>query len=235
MANIDFVPTDYIEQKESSRANLLCLVLFAAIMGGVIATFSIIKVRQKAVSADLEEINSKLVTAQKQIAQLEEISTKKKSMMKTAVMTAELIEPVPKSVLLACLTNNLPSSVSLLELEVEAEEVTVKQAASAKESKTQYQKAAKKAKAKAKTIVKKVINNKLEITGVAPSDIEVANYIASLTDSILLDRVGLVESKEYQLDGINYRQFRLNARIKPDLKLSKEDIDTIRLKKNGVI
>ena len=47
MANIDFVPNDYIQKRDSTRANLLYLFLFIVVMAGIGATFSVIKMRQK--------------------------------------------------------------------------------------------------------------------------------------------------------------------------------------------
>ncbi len=232
MTKIDFVPDDYVQQRESSRANMVCLILFAAIMGGIGATFTVIKMRQKAVRDDLTVLNQKMQNAQQQIAQLEQLTQKRKTMMKTAVMTAELIESVPKSVLLACVTNNLPSSVSLLELKVESEEHTIAPPTDAELS--QYDKAKAEAAKKAiKPIT--IINTSIELEGIAPSDIEVANYIAALTDSILLEKVGLVESKEYEVEGIKFRQFKLNAMLKQDIELTQKDIESIKNKSSETI
>ena len=41
MAKIDFVPNDYIQQRQSSRANFMYLVLFMILMAAVGVTFSI--------------------------------------------------------------------------------------------------------------------------------------------------------------------------------------------------
>ncbi|MCK5172385.1 MAG: hypothetical protein KAR47_03285, partial [Planctomycetes bacterium] len=139
MVNIDFVPNDYIQERESSKANFLCLVLFAALMGAIGVTFSIIKMKQKVVRSELAAVNARMTQAAQQISQLDELKTKGKAMMKTMVLTAELLEPIPKSVILACLTNNLPGGVSLLELELTKEERKVSKAASSGTS--QYSKA----------------------------------------------------------------------------------------------
>jgi hypothetical protein len=68
--------------------------------------------------------------------------------------------------------------------------------------------------------------------GIAPSDIEVASFIARLSGSMLLDQVELVESKERIIDDIQFREFKLRAMLKPNLTLTKEDIDSIRLKRD---
>lgn len=75
----------------------------------------------------------------------------------------------------------------------------------------------------------------LEIEGIAPSDIEVASFIASLSGSILLDSVELVQSKEQDIDGVKFRQFRLRTSLKSNLTLTKEDISKIRKKREEMI
>lgn len=244
MAKINFVPNDYIQQRQSSRANLMYLTLLAALLGGIGVTFSIIKMRQRDVSRELDAVNVQMAKAKEQIAQLEELKTKGKTMMKSMVMTAELLEPVPRSIILACLTNNMPSGVSLLEVQMKEKENKVPVAAPASETAaaaspaagkpagkaSQYQAAAGKNKKQAPEM-KTVLDANLEIEGIAPSDIEVAAFIANLSSSILLDNVELVESKEEDVEGIKFRQFRLRTTLKKDLNLTRDDIAEIRKKR----
>ena len=148
--------------------------------------------------------------------------------MKTMVMTAELLEPVPRSIVLASLTNNLPSGVSLLDFELEEKETQIYRSNSGgSASGSQYQK---KSETNKTQTPEKVIETNLQIKGIAPSDIQVASFIARLSTSILFNNVSLVESKEVEIEKVKYREFRLKAGIKPELTLTKEDIDGIRKK-----
>lgn len=237
MATINFVPNDYIEQRQSSRANLLYLMLLTAMLGAIGVTFGFIKMRQRSVQAELAELNTRMSNAQVQIAQLEDLKNKSKTMMKTMVVTAELLEPVPRSIILASLTNDLPSGVSLIELSLDTKETQTAKPAAAKKpaAGSQYDaKSAASATAQAADNEIKTQTN-LDLKGIAPSDIEVACYIANLSQSILLDNVELVESKELDTDGIKSREFRLRASLKSHLTLSKEDINTIRKKSEETI
>lgn len=247
MATINFVPNDYIQQRQSSRANLMYLTLLAALLGGIGVTFSIIKMRQQAVRAELDAVNVQMTKAKEQIAQLEELKSKGKMMMKSMVMTAELLEPVPRSVVLACLTNNLPSGVSLLETQMKEKENkvpavsstaprTATSPASRPGDKTAPQQAASaKNKKAAAPEMKTILDTTLEIEGIAPSDIEVASFIANLSSSILLDNVELVQSKEEDVDGVKFRQFRLRMSLKQNLTLTRDDISKIRKQREETI
>ena len=62
----------------------------------------------------------------------------------------------------------------------------------------------------------------------APSDLQVAAYIERLGESVLLDHVDLVESKEKKVDEVSFRQFKLTALLNPQVHLTKEDVDDIK-------
>jgi len=233
MATINFVPDDYLQQRQASRANIMYLMLLLAMLGAIGITFGFIKMRQRTVQTELVQLNERMAKAQQQIAQLEELKEKSKTMMKTMVMTAELLEPVPRSIILASLTNNLPSGVSLLEFGLEEKETQIVRSATKSSGGSQYKN--KSAAANVQAEPQKKISTGLQIRGIAPSDIQVAGFIACLSNSILFDQVSLVESKEVEIEKIKYREFRLNAVIRPNLALTKEDIDSIRQEREQVM
>lgn len=234
MGTINFVPNDYIQQRQSSRANILYLMLLMAMIGAIGITFSFIKVRQRVIKAEMDALNARMAQAKEQIAQLEELKTKGKTMLKTMVMTAELLEPVPRSIILASLTNSLPSGVSLLGMNMVEKEIkpAAKPAPKAAPAKKPAP-GAPAAKPAAPEEPQTKIETSLELLGIAPSDIEVASYIARLSGSVLLDQVELIESKERVIDEVKFREFKLKATLKPNLVLTKEDIDSVRLKRDA--
>jgi len=228
MLNINFVPDDYTQSSESRRTNLMYLVLLAVVMAALGGSFMTIKLRQRAFRAKGRLVNAKMVRAQEAINQFEELQTKRKVMMKTALTTAELLEPVPRSVLLASLTNNLPAGVSLLRLKLVQKEP--RQASRVAGPANKYRQAqAKKATAvQAKLSREKLLETHVDIGGTAPSDLQVAAYIERLSSSSLLDKVALVESKEYKIEDETFRQFKLTAMLRKDVHLSSEDVGRIR-------
>ena len=88
MATINFVPNDYVQQRQSSRANSLYLILLIAVLAGIAVTFSVLKMRQRSVQAELTSLNSRLNQAKEQIAKLEELKSKSNTRMKVMMMTA---------------------------------------------------------------------------------------------------------------------------------------------------
>lgn len=240
MLNINFVPEDYVQSSESRRTNLMYLVLFAVVMAVLGGSFVTIKVRQRALNAKEKLTNEKMVLAREAIRQFEELQIKRKAMMKTALLTTELLESVPRSVVLASLTNNLPSGVSFLRLSLVQKEpkrtsrmVSAGRYQSGKARKTAAQPNVSRggsgfAGGLQNVNRERLLETHIKIEGVAPSDLQVAMYIKQLSNSSLLDNVALVESKEHKAGDTTLRRFKLSATLAKDLHLSQEDIESIR-------
>jgi hypothetical protein len=246
MVNINFVPDDYTQSNESRRTNLIYLVLFAVVMTALGGSFVSIKIRQRACRISEELVNARMTEIQEAIKQFEELQSKKREMMKTALTTAELLEPVPRSILLASLTNNLPQGVSLSEVYM-IQKQSKQSTATAKTSKyqaAQAQKTASQSNGSQQTAQsqsnepenpEKLLETHINIGGIAPSDLQVASYIEQLSNSSLLDNVALIESKEYKLQDGTVRQFKLSAMLRKNVHLTKEDIEGIKSKAENTV
>ena len=169
---------------------------------------------------------------QESIQKFEQLQTKRKEMMKTALTTAELLEPVPRSVLLASLTNNLPPGVSLVKLNVIQKAPSDRTASRSSRSTNKYQaaKGGRDDDAGNHLSPEQNLETRMEIEGMAPSDLQVAEYIERLGNSILLDNVALVESVEKKVEETSFRHFKLTAMLAGEVHLTKEDVDEIRAK-----
>jgi len=241
MVNINFVPDDYAQSNESRRTNLIYLVLFAVVMTALGGSFVSIKIRQRSCRTSEELINARMTEIKEAIKQFEELQTKKREMMKTALTTAELLEPVARSILLASLTNNLPDGVSLLEVNLIQKQPNRSATRTPRTSK--YQAAqAKNSQANGSQQQnsepenpEKLLETHIDIGGMAPSDLQVASYIEQLSNSSLLDNVALVESKEYIVDETTLRQFKLSAMLRKNVHLTKDDIEGIKDKAENTI
>lgn len=235
MLNLNFVPDDYIRSNESRRTNLMYLVLLVVVMAGLGGSFVTIKIRQRLLSAREKLVNAKMSQVKGAIKQFEELQTKRKIMVETALTTAELLEPVPRSVLLASLTNNLPTGVSFLRLKLVQKEPKSSSRV-AVTNKYKQARAKKTTTAQPKVSREKLLETYIDIEGIAPSDLQVAAYIEQLSASGgLLDDVALVQSKEHKIGDATFRQFRLTAMLRKDVHLASEDISRIRAKCGKVV
>lgn len=231
MSDINFVPDEYVENNESHRTNLICLVLFSVIMVGLLVSFTVIKLRQRTYTVKEKLVDAEIARRREAIVQAESLQQKSIEMWKTALTTAELLEPVSRSVLLASLTNNLPSGVSLLRLNLIQKKD--KQNTSRKNSASKYQKAKSKASQKGsgeqKVSLERLLKTHIDIEGIAPSDLQVAMYIERLSNSNLISNVALVESKEHAVKDTTFRQFKLTAMLKAQAHVTEDDVKKIAM------
>ncbi len=239
MPNINFVPDDYIQSNESRRTNLFCVVLLLIVMIGLMGAFGIIKMRQKACAGQEALVNGKMAHMQEAIKQFEVLQSRRKEMMKTALMTAELLEPLPRSIVLASLTNELPAGTSLMEVKFNQKEPAktsasayqAKKAASGGKTDNQDAKNSKDAQDAAKPSVEQTMETLIDIGGIAPSDLQVAAYIERLGNAALFEGVALVESKEYKnSENAVLREFKLKAQLRNHVRLTEDDVRQIRAK-----
>ncbi|MHC4204038.1 MAG: PilN domain-containing protein [Planctomycetota bacterium] len=234
MVNINFVPDDYAQSNESRRTNFIYIVLFGVVMIALGGSFVSIKIRQRACYTSEEAINSRMTEIKESINQFEELQARKRDMMKTAITTYELIEPVPRSILLASLTNNLPEGVSLSNVDLIQKHLRQNSTAAKSKFQSVQGQAAQSSKG-APENPEKFLETNINIGGLAPSDLQVASYIKQLSNSSLLDNVALVESKEFKIEDSTLRQFKLSAMLRKNVLLTKEDIEGIKNRAENTI
>lgn len=231
MININFVPEDYVQVKESYRTNKMYLLLLVITILGVGGSFMTIRVRQRALNEKEALVAAKMAEAKEAISKFEELQRKREAMMKTALTTAELLEPMPRGILVASLTNNLPAGASLLGLNMVQKMPTNYVAPVV----NQYQslKTDKPAEPAVKVSPERLLETQIGIEGIAPSDLQVAEYIKRLIGSPMFDNVVLIESKEHKYKDTMFRQFKLQATVNKNVQLTKENIDGIKAKEGN--
>ena len=230
--NVDFLPEDYIEKKAQQRTNVICLVLFLLVTAGVGGGFAVTEQRQRKIDKRSADINREMLQVGESLKQLEVLETKRKEMMRKASISASLMEPVPRSLLLATITNNLPVGLSLLSYELKCKDASPK----AENTRSRNKKGKRKITAKSqdksqeKTVEARKWETTIELSGLAMTDIQVAELIGQLNDSALINQVNLIFSEEKEVDEEMLRHFKLMVKLDPKVRASEEDVALARQK-----
>ncbi len=208
MSYINLLPEDYLARQAQKRANLLCAVLFGLVMAGVLTATLVSARSQKRTCQVSERVNEAYADANKLIRQLQELEGVRQRLVKKADMTAELLERVPRSYLLATVTNALPAGGSLtcFKLSSKRDNTTVIRKASS----TRYDAAAARKKVQTSTRM----DVALTVTGLAGTDVEVARFIAQMARCPLMETVDLVYSEEKKVQDVMVREFQVVMRLK---------------------
>jgi Tfp pilus assembly protein PilN len=220
---LSFLPEDYLERKARRRSNTLCAGLFVVVMAAIGSAFTLSDRGLRDLSKRRAAVEVEYKTAAKRISEVQSMKEKQQRMARQADLTDSLLERVPRSYLLAELTNSMPNGISLLDLSLETK-VKVIHAA----PKTQFARKKQKAKEEADPTPPppKQVDVTLRVTGIADNDVQVAQFISKLNGSSLLKDVSLVISDEYrraqnpaERSADPMRRFQIEMTLRPDAEV----------------
>ncbi len=227
---VDFLPEDFVERRIERRTNIICLILFAVVLIGVVGAYAVTRTQLHLALRERERIGAAYEDAARRIAQLDELQHKRQALLRKVRVTAMLIEPVPRSNLLAALAHRMPEAASLENVTLKSTQVQVAPTP-APRTKSALADAAKAASkdAAAADLEPEVQRYRVELSvvGLAPTDIQVAQYIADLAESPLLESVDLVYSEEARVNGRTTREFKIDIVLDPEADIRR--IDGMRL------
>jgi len=215
---INFLPDDYMERRGRRRANIVCLVIggVAALGLGLVVALALVSMFSSAAMRAVVE--QQYVDASQQIKQLKDLEERRTGLVHKVELSSDLLERVPRSHLLARLTNCLPQKASLTGLVLKLEDVPIRAAAAAPGAAPNEQdKAAAKGGKNAKATATKVKAWTFRVDGLAPTDVEVAEYMSRLSSDPLFREVDLQFSEEFPYrEGVTMRKFQMSFRLSPD-------------------
>lgn len=211
-----FLPEDYVREARERRSGVFALALFAIVMGSVFAAFLVTNRQWTSVRTAQANINAETEKAAKEIEEMKRLESMRGQMVEKAELARGLLEPVPRSALLASLVNTMPADLSLLELELKSEEIKSQKPATPAAPDPKARRMAKgkepEAPAKPEPVRRRVVVN---ATGVAPNDLDVSSWMGALSKVSFLSGIRLEVSEEKEIAGKTMRQFRISMRIEP--------------------
>lgn len=225
-----FLPSDYLQRKAETRANVVCLMLFGVVLFGVVGAFLVTHRAWSTVRDQQRLINTQYTEQTKKIEQLKELENQQAVMLDKAEIAATLNERVPRSILMAELVNRMPERVTLSEMQLTSKRIieapkaataggpqSLSKGGGAKSVASKDAKGGKQpAKEEAPRPKPQKIEYTISLTGFSTSDESVADYQRSLKECGLLDKVDLVSSAEAKVEEVSMRKFRIEAMIRSD-------------------
>ncbi|MGB2819392.1 MAG: hypothetical protein WBF17_00320 [Phycisphaerae bacterium] len=213
---INLLPQDYVQRRSQQRGNLICMVLFAVAAASVGAA-SLVSERASGNTREVcERINAAYADAAKLIDEVHQLEAHKRKMLQKAQMSAALMEQLPRSYVLAIVTNALPRGASLISLDMKVATIQP-DAGKVRKPVTKFAAVARARTAEKKPLAPPTLAVVLNIKGEASTDVQVARFIASLAKHRLMEMVDLSYSKEAGGKDKSTREFRLVARLKPNV------------------
>jgi len=222
--DMSFLPEDYLERRAARRTNMIALTLFVVVMVVVIGAWFVTDRQRREVLAQREAVARQFEEEAKKLEQLDELREQKIEMERKAEIAAVLVERLQRSVLLAELINNMPATVSWLSFELETK--TLRRAAPPS---TALQRAQQRNAANVANPVPRPPETQSDITlvGVAPTDVQVAEFIAALSSHRAFRNVSLQYSEKSTVQGAELRKFEVEMQVQP--AVSDQDLQPSRV------
>jgi len=229
---LSFLPDDYLERKRQRRTNVICAALFTAVMGTIGTTFSFSERSLRDVERQHSAVESEYTDAAKRIEQVQQLLTKQRTMSRQAEITASLLEKVPRSNVLAEITNGLPSGVSLTDfvLETKKRQPTPVAAAPAQANTFAVKSSAPGTATPAPEAP--AFDVVMKVSGLAGTDVQVAQLITKLNRSHIFKDVNLLITDTFQptAGGETIRKFQIELTLNGDA-----DVQTIKDTKTAAV
>lgn len=223
MSTINLLPEDFIHRAFKRRMNFVFAVLFAITLGAVSAAALVSEQSSRHTKEVSENVESAYANAAMQLQQLQQLQERKANMIGKAEAISSLLERVPRSHLLAVITNSLPECTSLVRVDMDTKRGVAPVSDPRTVSRIDGAGAAPKP---VPTLVA------VDLTGLAATDVEVARMIARLARNPLVASVDLVFSQEKsitqfvpskdpkeppkELGKVTMREFQIHLELKPE-------------------
>ncbi len=214
---LSFLPEDYLVRKAQHRTNLICATLFVVMISAIAVAFTTAERSLRQTEARHTAVDNQYAEAAKRIAQMKQLQDRQQVLARQADLAASLIDRVPRSYLLAEITNKLPSGVSLRDMEM----LRKKKPTVAPAKTTAFdRKKTSKTKANSKQVALPPPPDQydvlIKLSGVAASDAQVAKFVTQLSDSDLFTDVNLLLSAQLERAENDMRKFNLEMQISPN-------------------
>lgn len=230
---LSFLPDDYMERKQRRRTNAICATLFVVVVSSVFGAWMVTKRMLASLEDRYTAIDAQCTEAAKRIELVRDMKDKQRTMATQAELTASLLERVPRSHLLAEVTNAMPSGLSLLEVDLQSRLRPRTESVAAKGSGTAFD-AAKAAKEQVPaTPEPRLYDVTVKLQGVAGNDVQVATFITKLGGSKLLRDVNLVISEEHVMEKQKIRKFAMDMQIHPDARVMNDGTKVASINEGG--
>jgi hypothetical protein len=180
--DLSFLPDDYLERKGQRRTNVICAGLFLITLTAIGGTFHFSERSNRDVERTYDSKLKEFTAEAQRIKQAEQMQEKQRTMARQAELAASLLEKVPRSFLLAEVTNAMPPGVSLMDFVLESKRRQMAPVASGrsgtafeqrKQSDAQKKAAAEAAAMNQQLAEMKVYDVGMKMTGIAPTDVQV--------------------------------------------------------------
>lgn len=223
-----FLPQEYVKGRSQFRANVMALLLFVLVLGGVVGAFVVNHQRWRRVHVEQKQVTASFELEATKIQQLKELEKQREALVERAEVVTALKDRIPRSVLIGEVVRAIPGGLTLTRVNLEGErikppppKVDPKAAAKTRTLKGKSVGAGKDRPEEAPKVHPPKFKFTLSIEGIAIENDQVADFLTAIKRSPLFEEVELPLIDETIINKQAYRKFKLtmNLREQGDARL----------------
>lgn len=214
--DVNFLPASYT-RRQRLRSSKKRQAALAILMIAGMAVLTVQTWRERAeLREHVERQKTSLANTQKKVTEVEKQTIRKAELTELVAIHRELYQPINYSQVTGTLASLTPSSIVLRGVGIETQKITTTRKMTAEEFAAAQEAAGnRRSKVKnVKTVTRSVIT--VDVAGLAPSDVDVANFIGELAASNVFQNVKMVFSREGEWEGRVTREFRIKMEVPLD-------------------
>lgn len=227
MANQNsFLPEDYLDRKIARRTNLICVGLFLVMIAAIGAAFFVQNRQDQGTRAELVKVNDSFTKRAEQLRQIKELQDRQQQMIEKAKVVRQLVERVPRSIILAEMVNNMPPALSLLEFDLETKaQPAPRNLTAIDRANAKLQKNKDKQDGKVEIVPRQVF---IDIEGIAQNEGQITEFMGNLTHHPLFESVGLEFIEQDTIEKTDLFRFRIRMELNQEVLIERsapEDLE----------
>jgi Tfp pilus assembly protein PilN len=206
MHNIDFLPRRIKEQRRKRRRRVRQGAIVCACVAVLVAIGFVRQESINQVHAEWQQLERQVRQVHSQLSLREELEKEWNQLVRKQQISEQFDTRLTARDVLAELGHRLPESMALTDLELEADSVLLDPSKPARVLNTSSGRP--RTVAPPATRKQRITRIRLVITGLAPSDVDIANFVGQLASSPLFEDVNMGYTREIRFQGKTARQFK---------------------------
>lgn len=205
MTEVNFIPASYLLRQQRRRSSIrqAGLIMVLAVLLGVWYTAASESLGE--LSALVGNVEREAANAQARVNEINRLREVERELRRDSKTREELSPTIGTVDVVGTIANAMPTSVALRSLDIMSERPTPPKAVAGTDESSV-----------AATPTRAIEPMKISLVGLAPADVEVADFVGQLTKSPLFHNVKMVYSRPVQTQDVHAREFRIEFEVPLD-------------------
>lgn len=206
--DINFLPQWYLRQQSRRRSVERQAILLVLLVAGLVALWSITHNQHSALRMHQEALQAQVIATQGQLTEVSKLQTARNELSRQLRIYRELARPIAFHQINSTLAALTPETVYLDKLSITTAMVQRKLAIKSEPTPGRT--------GKPEPVIERTPVVAIMVTGTAPSDVEIANYVGRLAGSNLFREVKMVRSRKGEVNDAVTREFEIHMQVPLD-------------------